>query len=371
MEVAVDRTRRCTAGLEAVLEDVIGAELEPLRAVLGTDIDVQATVGTRQLYAVLAQVARHRGIGDVLRGVRAVAGRNRQVGQGRRRDATLLPDVLRHAGRLRAVGQGRAANRSAGRDPDNSADGGIGDDIQRIANLLGAEEVTFKVREVGDAELGVGIVGPGAVDLALEADDLANGIGQVVVLASAAFDVAPAQVLRELQAGAAELGLVGREICRRTDGRHFLRRQQRVVAAGRNWGVGERAARSVLRLVLIAGVHGLRVGLHVIIHVVVQERTSRPALGLALEVAQRPVVVGVGSAIPVAETAIGQIDSIVQQRDLVSGGSHSGQTEQLEAAAGAGRGAAAERWRGQVRGAAVQSATGVVKLIADRGELFR
>ncbi len=66
MELAVDRLGRGAAGLEAVGKDIVRVEVKFLLAILGTDVDVQAAVGARQLDAVLAQVASDGGISDVL-----------------------------------------------------------------------------------------------------------------------------------------------------------------------------------------------------------------------------------------------------------------------------------------------------------------
>src|SRR5207244_11506792 len=94
------------------------------------------------------------------------------------------------------------------------------------------------------------------LDPALDAQRVADRVRGVVVLASAAFDVAAAKVHIECSAvrgggyGQAEEPLI---LVERRDipaGRcEFLGRQQRVVAAGHEGGEGERAARAILRLV--------------------------------------------------------------------------------------------------------------------------
>src|SRR5207302_2054115 len=55
-------------------------------------------------------------------------------------------------------------------------------------------------------------------------------------------------------------------------------------------------ARTVLGRRAVAGVHGLAVDARMVVHVVMQEAAGRPALRLALEIAERAVVVFIGGA---------------------------------------------------------------------------
>ena len=64
----MDRQGRGAAGVQAVCVYVIRAEIELLAAILGADGDVQAARRAREFGAVLAEVTRRRGIGDVFLG---------------------------------------------------------------------------------------------------------------------------------------------------------------------------------------------------------------------------------------------------------------------------------------------------------------
>src|SRR5205814_749621 len=68
VELPVDRQGRGAAGVQAVCVYVIRAEIELLAAILGAEGDVQAARRARQLRAVLAEVTRDRGVGDVYLG---------------------------------------------------------------------------------------------------------------------------------------------------------------------------------------------------------------------------------------------------------------------------------------------------------------
>src|SRR5207302_3316795 len=271
------RPGRRAAGLEAVGEDVIRLEVVFLRAVFGAYVDVQATVCRRQLDAVLAQVTGRRPIQDVFRGSCLVAGGYGHIGQCRGSHPAFLPDVPRDAGRVSAAQCG-CTDRCPGRHAGHATRRRIRYDIERIIDLLHAEEVALDVPELRDAELRIGVIRPDVVNIAPDAEQLADRIRGVVVLASAALDVAPTEIHVELGGGRigvyrqAEGPLIlveSRGVA--ADGGKLLRRQQGVIAARHEGREGERAARAVLRLVGIARVHGLRVEVRVLACLVVQE----------------------------------------------------------------------------------------------------
>ncbi len=115
VQSAVDRLRRGAARLKAVGEDVVRIELELLFAIFGADVDRQAVLRSRDLDAVLAEVARNGSVADVFGRQRCVRGRNRQVGELRLGDAARGINVPRNAGRSRAARERRSAHRSADR----------------------------------------------------------------------------------------------------------------------------------------------------------------------------------------------------------------------------------------------------------------
>src|SRR5205807_10369756 len=91
----------------------------------------------------------------------------------------------------------------------------------------------------------------------------------------------------------------------RAENRRFLRVDQRVGISRRaRWLAGtsvdrqleEGAARTVLGRRAVAGVHGLALDARMVVYVVMQEAAGRPALRLALEIAERAVVVFIGGA---------------------------------------------------------------------------
>ena len=323
-----------TTGVEAVGEDVVRVEVVVLPAIFHADVEVEAAIGGRQPDAVLAEVAGGRRIEDIFFDRRRPGGRYRYIGEllcRRRRTSgrggTAVagrPDVPRHAIGVRAVHARRAdrrAHRDAGDDRLTVRLGRVGNHVQRVGDLRITEEVALDVPEIYESGLSVSVVSPYVVDRALEAQDLPESVRAVVVEASATLDVAPGDPDLDIIARReTERGVIRSDVGRRADRRDFLRGQQRIVALDDGFvDEGKRAARTVLRLIGVARVHGFAVEGRVLAHVEVQEPASGPAVVLALEVAERAVVVQVCRPLKRPETAGGGIDRVIEKRRRRSG----------------------------------------------------
>ena len=365
--------RRGQAALgERLAVDVVRIEVVLLLAVLGADVDDHAARCGRNLHAVLAEVTRHRRVSDVFLVSDRVARGNRQVRKLSGSDAADVPDVPRHASRSGLVDR-RGADRAADRHAGDHALGRIGscrrirNDVQRVDDLLLAEEVALDVFRRREADLAVHVVGPRVVDLALGAEHLADRVLRVVVLAAAAFHVTTTDVGLEAVGGSARvLRLVLGERGRVAERRLLRRGEQRVRAADREHRLAEEGPRrAVLRLRGVPREHRLRIDVHVVVHVVVQERAGRVALCRPLEVAQRAVVVRVGQAVVRAEVVRRLVNRVVDHRGRMT----TNLSERIEPTGAAGARTAA--MRGSVQFVAVERAGRVIELLADGGALVK
>ena len=298
VERAADRKRRrALAGEIARLEFQIRGEVERFLPIFGAERDTDALVRPRELDPVIAELAGQAGRRDRLAVHAALEARRLEVGERVGGHPVQREDVVGHAVRIVAAGLRRAADR-----PIRTAD-----DVEGAGQAGHREVIEIGLGEVRPAILIVDVIGPGRIDLALDADDRAILDVLQIVTATAAFNVAPQDLeeaaivgraghrIREQEGGIAGLAdrrAIGRaeEVIRGASDRQLLRGKQRIVAIDAE-RVAEVARAGDLGDRAVVHEHELEIGTDALGDFIVGEEAGGVTLVRPLIIVQRAEIV--------------------------------------------------------------------------------